>query len=180
MTLIEFLQIILLLLATFGVIALLLAVIKLDKRLSNLEKPKYGFLGKPLLFFAVFSFGSLSLTSVAINNQFSTKTSDVSVSDHRAEDVYAKINVKHDTANNIIFLSGLPVIDGIEWGNRKVADVDLEWSIFEDGVLKKFEVRDVSYDFLQPLELGDISKERDIKLTLIYEGFVYFGFLKLN
>lgn len=180
MTFIELLQIILLLLATAGVIALVLAVIKLDRRLSNLEKPKYGFLGKPLLLFAVFSFGSLSLSSIAINNQLSTRTTDVSVSDTKTEVVYAKINILYDNTSDTIALIGLPVIDGVEWGDKKVADVDLEWSIYEDGILKKFEVRDVTFDSLQPLALQGISKKRDVKLTMVYSDYIYFAFLRLN
>lgn len=176
----DFFQIIILLVAAGAIIVLVLTVIKLDKRLSNLEKPKYGFMGKPLLAFAVFSFSALSLTSVSINNRIQQTQTDVSVSDEVKEIVYAKIQIEYDYEDDKVVLSGIPVIDGLEWAKDQSAIVDLEWSVYEDGLLKKFDVKDVSYDFLQHLELENISKERDIKLTLIYDGFVYFGFLKLN
>jgi hypothetical protein len=176
----DFLQIAILLIAAGSIITLVLTVIKLDKRLSKLEKPRYGFMGKPLLAFAVFSFGVLSLTSVSINNRIQQTGNDVSVSDGVKEVVYAKIQVEYDFENDSVILSGIPVVDGLEWAEDQSVVADLEWSVYEDGLLNKFEIKNVSNDFVQPIELKGVGKERDIKLTLIYNEYIYFALLKLN
>lgn len=124
-------------LVTFVALVLLAIIVLLQQRkIRNLQTPKYGFLGKTVtysLIVALFTFGSL-VTFTRLDSRDSSPGS-VSVSDVENITLVADYELI-DSANYLYKLYVVPYIDGIAWRNFSFT---FNWTItFPDGEVREF------------------------------------------
>ncbi len=107
-------------------------------KLKEEVRPKYGFLGKPILpvLIAAFLVGSFSLTYyVQQNNQ------NISVGNEAKVELVVKTEVLEVTPDSAtVKFSLTPLVDNLEWGFKPGDSIEVYWNINGPKVVSEFEV----------------------------------------
>lgn len=108
------------------VLVLIGLVVAQNRKIQDLQRPKYGFLGKPLAAFAFAAFlvGGTGFV-LFVNNQ----SQDVSVAN---ADFAIDLNLIATESNPVINeyrLNAVPLVDGKEWGENRAYKFDIYWTI---------------------------------------------------
>lgn len=113
--------------ALFAIIAVLLVVVITQRnKINQMQKPAYGFLGKPLMAFAFMAFSVGSLGVLLYSTQNSTEI-DVTNADLEIE---LSINVqKVENTLNTFKISVLPIVNGIAWAGTDQLKFSAFWTI---------------------------------------------------
>jgi len=130
----------LLVISIFTIVLLVSIILFQNKKIRDMNRKTYGFLGKPLAFFAMFMF-SIGAFSVLFFNGQASQPATVSVTDqniYEAKIVYSQVN------ETIYRLNAIPVINNVDWGNDPERKFDVYWTInsvdtkIEYGLTKTF------------------------------------------
>lgn len=108
------------------VLVLLGLVIAQNRRIQEIQKPKYGFLGKPLaaFAFAAFLIGGTGFTLFVAQNQ-----QDVSVANADFVIDLTIISTEVNPVTSEYTFNAVPLVDGVEWGNSAAYKFDVYWTI---------------------------------------------------
>jgi hypothetical protein len=106
-------------------------------RLKEAAKPKYGFLGKPLLpvLTAALLFGGFGVTFLAQQGP------GTSVNEEAKVELKVKTEVLEFTDTQaIVAFSVTPSVDGVEWGLKPGDTIDIYWNITGPKNLSEYEL----------------------------------------
>ncbi|MEO6728769.1 MAG: hypothetical protein ABIM99_02495 [Candidatus Dojkabacteria bacterium] len=108
------------------VLVLIGLVITQNRKIQDLQTPKYGFLGKPLAAFAFAAFlvGGTGFV-LFVNNQ----QQDVSVANASFTIDASIIATESNPVTHEYKLVAIPLVDGKEWGENKAYKFDIFWTI---------------------------------------------------
>ncbi|MFS8131436.1 MAG: hypothetical protein ACMG57_05690 [Candidatus Dojkabacteria bacterium] len=108
------------------VLVLIGLVIAQNRRIQDLQKPRYGFLGKPLAAFAFAAFivGGTGFV-LFVNNQ----QQDISVANASFTIDLNIIATETNPVTHEYRLNAIPLVDGKEWGENKAYKFDIYWTI---------------------------------------------------
>lgn len=108
------------------VLVLIGLVIAQNRKIQDLQKPRYGFLGKPLAAFAFAAFlvGGTGFV-LFVNNQ----QQDVSVANASFTLDANIIATETNPVTHEYRLNAIPLVDGKEWGDNKAYKFDIYWTI---------------------------------------------------
>lgn len=108
------------------VLVLIGLVIAQNRKIQDLQKPKYGFLGKPLAAFAFAAFlvGGTGFV-LFVNNQ----QQDVSVANASFTIDLTIIATEVNHVTHEYKFNAIPLVDGVEWGNNKAYKFDVYWTL---------------------------------------------------
>jgi len=118
------------------VITVLLAVIVMQtKKIQDLQKPKFGFLGKSLSVLGLFVImaGGLGLTFIA------NQDTSVSVSNSLADASLELKIIVTQTKQDEYLLQAVPYINSFAWGNNSQFKFDIYWTITNKNVMTETE-----------------------------------------
>ncbi len=103
-------------------------VIQQNRKIRNLTTPKFGFLGKPLVIFAVGFFALGGIFGVLTINR-GTDSGGVSVGDEETELIEIQIDiVPINQAGNLYRLNATPIVNGYPWANSLTREFDVTWT----------------------------------------------------
>lgn len=133
-------------LALFGVavitiLVLVAVVVMQNRKIRDLQAPKFGFLGKPInaAIFIMVVLSSFSLFVYYTNNEKEVDNT-VSVNDNFELQIeYSKNN------SNLYIFKAIALVDGEEYGNSSELTFDVLWTVTGEDILSHMEV-DVSLD----------------------------------
>lgn len=114
--------------ALFMIIVIVIAILSFiiisqNKKINQLQKPKYGFLGKPLAVIMVMSLLISSYGIIFIANQTATSVTGVSAdNDVNVEIIYNEVG-----EDNYLFKIK-PKVNNIDWGNNPEYLFDTYWT----------------------------------------------------
>lgn len=119
------------------VLVLVGLVINQNRKIQDLQKPKYGFLGKPLAaFFAMaFLIGGAGFVFYTNNQQ-----TDVPIA---SADLTAEINIVATEVDPILKqyrFNMVPVVNGVEWGGTSAYLFDSYWTITNSTAITDIEL----------------------------------------
>lgn len=128
-----------LLVVTFvAVVILIIVVILQNRKIKDLQTPKYGFLGKTVTYsvlFAVFAVG-ITFSFLYVSNR-NTGSGSVSVTDGQE----VSVNISYEIINpiaNLYRFNVTPTVDKSEWANGKFT-FDFYWTLtLGDGNARSF------------------------------------------
>ena len=108
------------------VLVLIGLVVAQNRKIQDLQRPRYGFLGKPLAAFAFAAFlvGGTGFV-LFVNNQ----EQDVSVAN---ADFVIDLNIIATETNPVTHeykLNAIPIVDWVEWGANKAYKFDVYWTV---------------------------------------------------
>lgn len=109
-----------------------------NRKIKEMQKPKYGFLGKPLNAFIVLAImlGGIGLTyytTLNRTNQFEDVSADSSVD---ATIVITQL----DSVNQTYQFNTIPTIDFSDWGGSSTYTFDVYWTISNGDVYSQIEL----------------------------------------
>lgn len=108
------------------VLVLIGLVIAQNRKIQDLQKPKYGFLGKPL---AAFAFAAFLVGGTGFVLFVNRQEQDVSVAN---ADFVIDINIIATETNPVTHeykLNAIPLVDSVEWGNSAAYKFDVYWTV---------------------------------------------------
>lgn len=142
---------------------------KLIYKIRSLEKPRYGFLGKPVysLLAVMIMVGGLGFFSYSFTQQQdfqiqAAKTVDL--------DVQTKV-VLSDTQQSVVEFKAIPFVDNIAWG-KSTDKFEIYWNIRGPENVDKFEFdrsRENSSQFTESLDKGSYT----LRIVVVYENKSY-------
>lgn len=162
--------------------AVLIGIIVMqNRRIKEMQKPKYGFLGKPLNAFILLAImlGGIGFVYYATNNT-STEFVDVSAdSELDATIVVTQV----DSVNRVYQFNVIPSIDGNEWGGNSIYEFDVQWTISNGEVYQTIEsgvssqntggvrltLKPGTYDVTANVFIDDKSTEATLNPPLVVE-----------
>ncbi len=104
-------------------------IISQNKRINELQKPRYGFLGKPLAVFLAIGLLVGSYGVIFYANRNSTGVSDVSAN----RELTADINYQNKGGGDYLF-NAVPKINGSDWGGNPENQFDIYWTFASNSV----------------------------------------------
>lgn len=129
------------------IIVLLVAVIYLqNKRIKDLQKPKYGFLGKPLSALVITGLLAGSVGFALFANQQDASTEQISAD----SELSVSISFVKESNRTYVFRA-IPIIDGVSWSNDPTIAFDIFWNIEHDD--EQIELIEQQVSQLDPSEL---------------------------
>jgi hypothetical protein len=152
---------------TLIVLMVVLLVLQRNK-INELQRPKYGFLGKPLMAMALVavSIGGIGFTFYSANN--STAVEQTSAD----KKIDLKIKTTYSGNGYDYYLNLIPTFNQQEWGGNHKYKFDVYWTIKNNYVVTEAEVGlnlDNKGGILKSLERG----KNKIKVTVFFEGKSY-------
>jgi hypothetical protein len=130
--------IVLILAVTFGGFLLLQ-----NRKMQEMQKPKFGFLGKPITAFAL---GALLIGGfgIAFTGNLNTNTNvDVSVSEEIVNVNLNIVSTQTNQFNNTYQFNIVPELNGVEWGKTGDVKLDIIWSV-SNSTIKTDVEKDIS------------------------------------
>ena len=125
------------LLLLIGILAILLMVISLIKKVRSLETPKYGFLGKPL--YTLVSLALMGLTVYFVSYNF-IQPNNFDIKAEKNVSVQFVINkVKETSLETTVDFKLLPTIDNVLWGPTGTK-LDIYWNVTGPMKFDEFEL----------------------------------------
>jgi hypothetical protein len=105
-------------------------VISQNRRIKTITTPRYGFLGKPLTFFALTLFSlSIGMTLYAVDLKREPDSDSVSVTDVQ-DDITLKILTTTINSNgNLYRFNAVPTINNLDWAINPGTTINIEWTI---------------------------------------------------
>lgn len=157
--------------ALFAIIAVLLVVVITQRnKINELQKPKFGFLGKPLIAFA---FVFLSLGSIGILLYSTQNRTNIDITNADLE-IELSINVqKIENTASSYKINVLPIVNGIAWAGSDQLLFSAFWTIANNE--GSFTDSEFGLSFSNP---GGITKtlskgKNKISVTLFYKNDSY-------
>lgn len=138
-----------------------------NRRIREMQKPKFGFLGKPLNAFVVLAvmlggLGFVYYNTTTRTNEFTDVSADSSVE-------LSIVITQVDRANRIYKLNAIPIVDNIEWGGEaNNYSFDIRWTISNSDVYSRIE-EDLSFNNRGGIELNLTKGEYTVS------AITYFG-----
>lgn len=118
------------------VVALILVVAFQSKKIRELERPKFGFLGKPLslIAFVIIAGGGIGL--YYLNTQGPTEVTSINAN------TKIELNISYEAVagkKNVYLFKAVPVVEDINWGGTEENNFDINWIIENSKVTTEFE-----------------------------------------
>lgn len=147
------------------IILLSLVIYLQNRKIKDLERPKYGFLGKPLSVLIIAGVLSSSVGFALFVNKQDVGTDPISADRELSISISY---VKEET--DVYILKATPIIDGVSWANDPTLRFDIFWTITnEEG--ESFELVETQVSQLEPssitvqLDKGSNEVTSEIVLT---------------
>jgi hypothetical protein len=167
-----------LLVIAFGtVLTFSIVIVNQNRRLKQLETPRYGFMGKPLALIALAGFaaatGYLYLNPEA-GNIINVGDNDVSVSDD-FEDLLIDIRSSQvNTQGNLYQFQMVPLIGGVEWGASEKNKFDVVWEVVNSTTgIKRLYQNGLNINFQSKISYKLDPGNNIIKAIVTFNGKEY-------
>ncbi|MDQ6985494.1 MAG: hypothetical protein Q9M91_04820 [Candidatus Dojkabacteria bacterium] len=153
--------------AAILIIVLISIVILQNRKIKDLKRPKYGFLGKPLGLIAFAALiGAGSITLYVGQNSDSTDIVEINANSEFSIKIDSKLIDKN---TNLYILSATPLVEDIEWGGDQNFKLDISWVIENTRVSTEFEY-EISPSNPSNLEINLKPGTNKIKAILFING----------
>lgn len=112
-------------------------IILQNKKIREMQKPKYGFLGKPLNAFILMAilFGGVGFVYYTTNNSQNNFVDVSADSELEASIIVTQVEV----ANRVYKFNVVPAIDSKEWGGNNIYKFDVQWTVANGEVYQAIE-----------------------------------------
>lgn len=112
-------------------------IILQNKKIREMQKPKYGFLGKPLNAFILMAilFGGVGFVYYTTNNSQNNFVDVSADSELEASIIVTQV----DVANRVYKFNVVPAIDSNEWGGNSIYKFDVQWTVANGEVYQAIE-----------------------------------------
>src|SRR5260221_6290383 len=120
------------------VVVLVVIVIIQNNKIRDLQKPRFGFLGKPMLAFfgLMLSFGTIGILYTSLNQPVNIQQTNADV------EIIVSINLEATSTPCEIKLTANPIIGGLAWRGTDENKFDFYWTISNDsGVSTDIELK---------------------------------------
>lgn len=164
----------------FLIIILLLVVVFLQqKKIQNLSRPKYGFLGKPLIVLIATGVG-FSMLGISMLNTNNKNIGDISVSEITPQDFlnYLQISYKKIDESKYSFIA-TPIINGLVWKDKDYL-FNIEWEINTKDSIKRTILQTMNYYENKGIEINLTKGKTIIKAKTIYQDVNLEGELEID
>lgn len=127
----------LLIIVLIAAIVLVVVVIIQRRRINEMQRPKYGFLGKPLnsLLLLTFLIGGVGFFYYA-SNMRDNEFTNVSASSELSGSI---IITEIDSSTRTYRFNVIPTIDNIEWGMTSSYSFDVQWTVANGDIYQSIE-----------------------------------------
>lgn len=112
-------------------------IILQNRKIREMQKPKYGFLGKPLNAFILMAilFGGVGFVYYTTNNSQNNFVDVSADSELEASIIVTQVEV----ANRVYKFNVVPAIDSKEWGGNNIYKFDVQWTVANGEVYQAIE-----------------------------------------
>lgn len=112
-------------------------IILQNRKIREMQKPKYGFLGKPLNAFILMAilFGGVGFVYYTTNNSQNNFVDVSADSELEASIIVTQV----DVANRVYKFNVVPAIDSKEWGGNNIYKFDVQWTVANGEVYQAIE-----------------------------------------
>ena len=112
-------------------------IILQNRKIREMQKPKYGFLGKPLNAFILMAIllGGVGFVYYSTNNNQNNFVDVSADSELEASIIVTQV----DVANRIYKFNLVPAIDSKEWGGDNIYKFDVQWTVSNGEVYQAIE-----------------------------------------
>jgi len=151
------------------VVLLSIVIINQNNKIKEMQRPKYGFLGKPIyaVLLIVFSVGGFGLVYYGANKPLDVQQTEAN---RQVEVTIRAFSLSAGSDTYSITL--IPLINGKAWGNDNTNKFDIYWTITNTTVTTEVELGRILYSqggLIKKLAKG-VNK---IKATVFFDGQSY-------
>lgn len=148
------------LIAVIVCLVLVSIIIIQSRKITEMSRPKFGFLGKPLMLILTFALGFFSIGLTLIVN----RDSGVTVIN---ADLKAELHVFYTKITDKVYkFNAVPVVESLEWAGKKF---DFYWVLTNSQTLTYFEY-ELSADNLGGIILNLENGKNSIKASTFVDG----------